>query len=260
MNLTKPLEARGRVIGEGREPLICTPLVARTRQALALELAEVQSLRPDLVEWRADFFEGIADAAEVLDVARQLRSDAGDIPLLFTVRSRREGGQPIALDDAHVASLCEAVCKSRAVDFGDFEMSAPAAHIAQVRAACRSSETRLVLSFHDFKATPTAGELFAKFRHAQDLGGDVAKVAVMPATPEDVLTLLAATQKASRELGIPLISISMGAQGALTRMAGWMFGSSVTFAAGQGSSAPGQVPVEDLRTVLAVLQKVLAPK
>ncbi|MCC7198074.1 MAG: type I 3-dehydroquinate dehydratase [Gammaproteobacteria bacterium] len=260
MNLTKPLEARGRVIGEGREPLICTPLVASTRQALALELAEVQSLRPDLIEWRADFFERIADTAEVLDLARQLRSDAGDIPLLFTVRSHREGGQHIPLDDGEVASLYEAVCKSRAVDFVDFEMSAPAAQIALVRAACRGSGTRLVLSFHDFQSTPTAGELFAKFRHAQDLGGDAAKVAVMPATPEDVLTLLAATQKASRELGIPLISISMGAHGALSRVAGWMFGSSVTFAAGQGVSAPGQVPVEDLRAVLAVLQGALASK
>lgn len=258
MRMTKPLEARGRVIGEGREPLICTPLVGRTRQALAPEIAEVVALAPDLIEWRADFFADLADTTAVLGLARQLRSDAGDIPLIFTVRSHREGGEPIVLDDAQTAALCEEVCRAGVADFVDFEMSAPAAHVAGVRAACRSSGTQLLLSFHDFHGTPTAGELFAKFRHAQDLGGNVAKVAVMPSCPEDVLALLAATQKAHRELGIPLIGISMGAFGAPSRIAGWMFGSSVTFAAGQGSSAPGQVPVGDLRAAVAVLQRALA--
>jgi 3-dehydroquinate dehydratase-1 len=49
--------------------------------------------------------------------------------------------------------------------------------------------------------------------------------------------------------------MAMGPLGAVTRMVGGVFGSSLTFAVGAASSAPGQVPIEELNTVLAVLQK-----
>ena len=153
--------------------------------------------------------------------------------------------------------LCEAICAQQVVDFVDFEMSAPAEHIVGVRTACRSSGTQLILSYHNFQVTPDAEQLHHKFRTAQSLGGDLAKVAVTPRDLSDVLVLLMATLRASRELRLPLISISMGGYGALTRMMGWVFGSSVTFAVGKASSAPGQIPLDDLNVVLTILRKSL---
>lgn len=79
----------------------------------------------------------------------------------------------------------------------------------------------------------------------------------MPQKLEDVLTLLSLTLDAQKYLRIPVISIAMGEYGSLTRMFSWVFGSAVTFAVGENSSAPGQVPIEDLKTVLAVTQKGL---
>ena len=70
-----------------------------------------------------------------------------------------------------------------------------------------------------------------------------------------MLTLLGATLSASQKLRIPLISMSMGPYGSLTRLFGWTFGSALTFAVGANSSAPGQVPIEDLNAVIAILQK-----
>ena len=52
----------------------------------------------------------------------------------------------------------------------------------------------------------------------------------------------------------------MGPYGSLTRMFGWAFGSALTFAVGAAASAPGQVPIEDLNTVLGLLQKSIAGK
>jgi 3-dehydroquinate dehydratase-1 len=95
---------------------------------------------------------------------------------------------------------------------------------------------------------------------ADQLGADVAKVAVMPRNLDDVLTLLTATHEASKKLRIPLVSMSMGPLGSLTRLFGWAFGSALTFAVGASSSAPGQVPVEDLNTVLAILQRSMSIK
>lgn len=63
-----------------------------------------------------------------------------------------------------------------------------------------------------------------------------------------------------KKLRIPLISMSMGPYGAMTRLFGWTFGSALTFAVGASSSAPGQVPIEDLNTALAILQKSMGGK
>jgi 3-dehydroquinate dehydratase-1 len=72
--------------------------------------------------------------------------------------------------------------------------------------------------------------------------------------------VLSATLEASQKLDIPLISMSMGAYGTLTRLFGWTCGSAMSFAVGVAASAPGQVPIEDLRTVLEIVNKSFSPK
>jgi 3-dehydroquinate dehydratase I len=251
----RAIQVRGRPLAGGRVPAVCAPLVGRTRERLLAETAAVAAKRPDLLEWRVDFFEGIADTKAVVDVAAALKQAARDIPLLFTRRSSREGGEPIALDEAQVVALCRAVCASGQVDLIDYEMSQDAQHVAQVRDAARAAGVQLVLSFHDFQATPAADALQQRFALAQQLGADVAKIAVMPRGMDDVLTLLAATLAASDALRIPVISMAMGGAGAVTRLAGGLFGSALSFAVGEQASAPGQWPIEELETALALLRK-----
>jgi 3-dehydroquinate dehydratase I len=77
----------------------------------------------------------------------------------------------------------------------------------------------------------------------------------MPRAMDDVLTLLAATLAASGALRIPVISMAMGGAGAVTRLAGGLFGSALSFAVGEQASAPGQWPIEELETALALLRK-----
>ena len=253
-----PIVLRGRPLAGGRLPAVCAPLVARTLHALAQEAAAVAALGPDLLEWRVDFFSALADTGEVLAAARAVRQAAGDIPVLFTRRSQREGGQPIALDEPQVLALYEAVAASGSVDAMDFEMGNEAAHVAQVRASTRRHGLALVLSFHDFQRTPSDADLDARFAQAQRLEADVAKVAVMPQSAEDVHRLLGATLRASTSLRIPVISMAMGGLGAVTRLAGGAFGSALTFAVGSAASAPGQIPIADVRGTLAVLQRASA--
>ena len=76
----------------------------------------------------------------------------------------------------------------------------------------------------------------------------------MPKNYADVLTLLGATLKARTEvLEIPVVTMSMGAEGVITRLAGGLFGSDITFAIGKAPSAPGQIPIGELRRAMAVL-------
>ena len=59
---------------------------------------------------------------------------------------------------------------------------------------------------------------------------------------------------------LPPISMSIGPKDTMTRLVGWTFGSAQTFAVSTSSSTPGQVSIEYLYTVLAILQKTIVGK
>ncbi len=254
MSQEKVIDIRGRRLG-GATPLICTPLVGKTAERVLAEAASVVAKKPDVVEWRVDYFGAIGNAAAVLETGRALRAAIGDLPLIFTRRSMREGGEPITLDDEAVVRLYDAVGASGLVDFLDFEMGNDAVHVRRVCDAAHGHGARVILSYHNFGYTPGRDFLVQRFLEAERLGGDVAKVAVMPRDRMDVLALLAATAEADAKAKIPLISMSMGPLGALTRMVGGAFGSSLSFAVGEAASAPGQIPIADLVAVYDVLRR-----
>src|SRR4029450_6364670 len=96
--------------------------------------------------------------------------------------------------------------------------------------------------------------LLAKVGEMQELGADIAKIAVMPQKPEDVLRLLHVTVLARRQFPrLPLVTMSMGALGSITRVAGFLYGSDMAFAVGKAASAPGQIPIEDARRTTELL-------
>lgn len=251
---TKPLEIRGRLLGGHGPSLICTPLVGRTAAALTAELLAILPKSPDLIEWRVDFFDAIADQGRVLAAAAELRALARGIPIIFTRRAVHEGGEPIALEEDAVVDLYAALCASGDIDIVDYELSQPEHHRRRVRAVSQAYGVALIVSCHDFVATPPNEQMLAILLHAAREGADIAKLAVMPCSQTDVLRLLEASLQASAELTVPLISMSMGSLGAVTRICGWLYGSSVSFAVGQRISAPGQVPIETLRDAMAALR------
>jgi 3-dehydroquinate dehydratase-1 len=246
----RPLCVGGVPIANGRVPIVCVPLVARTSQAIDDEVVAVMAKSPDVLEWRVDHFEGIGDTQVVIAVARAVQDAARGTPLIVTRRSEREGGAATGLDDGQAIALYEAICAARCADFIDYELGNGGAKFARVRRAAREHRVGLIGSFHDFASTPSVSVLVEKFAQAKREGADVAKVAVMPHDPRDVLTLLAATWQARCALDMPLVSMAMGPLGVLSRIGGSLFGSSLTFAAGERASAPGQMQVDDLRQAL----------
>ena len=248
---------KGKVIGEGSQPLICTPLVGINEEAVVVELASVLAKKPDMIEWRADFFQGIANTNDVIALGNKIKEIAGDMPVIFTIRSIREGGQPIPLTDSQAIELNEAICMKTSIEYVDCELSNTLLHFEQLRKVAQEHGKKVIASYHNFSSTPSQEALFQKFTQAETYGADIGKVAVMPQTLEDVLVLFSATLEAKNKLKIPVISMSMGALGAVTRMFGGVFGSSVSFAVGQNSSAPGQVPIEDLEIVFGIMKKTM---
>jgi 3-dehydroquinate dehydratase-1 len=257
MNQTRTIQVRGKALGGGTLPVIITPLVGTTRAALLDEVAAIVPKRPDLLEWRIDFFADIGDDKAVIASAQAIRKVANGIPVLLTRRNVSEGGNPIPIAEPAVVAMYIAACEAKCVEIIDYELSNAAADLQRLREVSKASGIAMIMSYHNFQMTPDAATLDSKFAAAHHLGADVAKVAVMPKNEQDVLTLLAATDRARQTIDIPLISMSMGGVGSLSRIIGWVYGSAATFAVGKSSSAPGQISIEELRVMLALIRKAV---
>ena len=184
----------------------------------------------------------IADTAAVLAAGQRDACGRGrDADHLHLPRAH-EGGQAIALDAEGVVAALRRGGRSGLVDLLDFELSNPPSTCAACASARASTRRALILSYHNFGYTPGSDFLVERFLEAERLGADVAKVAVMPRDRADVITLLAATAQAEAKARIPLISMSMGPLGAATRMVGGVFGSSLSFAIGEGARRRGRCP------------------
>src|SRR5699024_570055 len=104
---------------------------------------------------------------------------------------------------------------------------------------------------------PTRRSSDLKAEVAERMGADFVKLAVMPENKADVFALLEATRMIDEALEVPVITMSMGELGGLSRVMGWAYGSVLTFAVGVEMSAPGQMPIKELRHVINQTQELL---
>ncbi len=248
----KKVTVRGTVIG-GAQPLICLPLVAKDRDSLLEQASELVGLQPDLLEWRIDGYEKVADIHDSLLVLQELRPIIDQTPLIFTCRIDREGGMQ-EISQQKRLELFAGAMESGEVDIVDIELCNDKEFIESVRKIAGVNKVTLILSYHNFNNTPDEEFICNKLWEARKAGADIAKLAVMPTDYSDVLTLLSGTNRArTGGVDIPMVTVSMGVQGGVSRLAGGLFGSDITFGVGRESSAPGQMPINDLRTGMALL-------
>jgi 3-dehydroquinate dehydratase-1 len=251
MTTTPPtVRLKSVVLGEGR-PKVCVPLVASTAESLRAAAAGLPSGDFDLVELRIDFFDGVDDAESVTAALASVRDALPDgIPILFTFRTAGEGGQREISPDAYEALLACAV--DAGADAIDVEMFTERAHLERIVAHAHAAGVPVVMSSHDFEKTPPRDEIVARLVAQQDLGADLVKVAVMPTSPQDVLTLMEATERfVSLAATRPAITMSMGGLGVVSRLAGETYGSCLSFGSVGTASAPGQIDAGALMSVLS---------
>jgi 3-dehydroquinate dehydratase I len=238
----------------GPRPLICVPLVAADRAQLLQQATFAHSLAPDVVEWRADSFDDLSFDG-VVRAARAVREVLDHEALIFTLRASSEGGAKSLAQDVRLG-LIQAAIACGDVDIVDLELSNGREFLAPLTRHAHAQKVRVILSFHDFTATPGTDALLATVSDMVSQGADIAKVACMPREPGDVLRLLEVTLAARRKFpSVPLCTMSIGNLGVLTRAAGFLFGSDMSFAVGTAASAPGQIPIGELRVLIEALQR-----
>lgn len=241
-------------IGEGM-PKICVPIVGMTEEEILLQTEEVYRSSADLAEWRVDWFEDALDIEKVLCVLEKIKELLREKPLIFTFRTKTEGGEKECSYEQYRELLIE-VAKSKMATVIDVEVL----HWEGIKALIQEIQREqipVIGSNHDFLKTESKVELIERMVMIQNMGVDVVKLAVMPRNEEDVLILLEATlEMRKRHATVPIVTMSMSKTGAISRISGEMFGSAITFASLGRMSAPGQIEVGKMQGVLKILHEM----
>ena len=205
------------------------------------------------MEWRVDLFECAKDLGAVARCAAKLRVALKDKLLLITFRTKAEGGN-VGLTHEEYLRYIRTVLDTDCADLIDIEFFTAGADLPMLIDDAHTAGATVVCSSHDFRTTPPQAALVARMVQMQQAGADLPKLAVMPQSRTDVLELLAATaEMADLHPETPVITMSMGALGAVSRLAGETFGSAMTFANPGQASAPGQVSLNIVNEVLDAL-------
>lgn len=198
----------------------------------------------DLIEWRADFL----PKEEILTVAPAVFEKFVGREVIFTLRTSREGGQ-IELTNEEYIQLLKEIASLYQPEFIDFEYYSHKEVFDQML-----EFPNLVLSYHNFEETPE--NYMEIMSELTSLSPAVVKMAVMAETEQDVLDVMNYT-RGFKTLNAEqsYATMSMGALGKLSRVAGMLTGSCWTFASLDEVSAPGQMSLANVQKILTVLEE-----
>ena len=245
------LKVKNKVFGNGK-PLVCVSVMDAKKDDIVAEVLRLTEAKAEMIEWRVDAFEGVESLNDVREVLQEIAPLIKDTVFVFTFRSKEQGGL-CSLCSEKVYDLHQVAAESHVVDFIDVEYFYTEDADVEVY-DLQKMGTRVITSHHDFHETPSSDVLFMLLEQMKHSNADIVKLAMMPNTTEDVLRLLEETNHFHKRYpNQPLITMSMGKMGMISRISGETFGSCVTFGAGKNASAPGQIPMDELERILQVL-------
>lgn len=167
---------------------------------------------------------------------------------LTTIATCREGSKT---DEQRIELLSHAI--RAGADFVDLDVRNHPEFIGRIRRISIDCGCRLILSYHNYEACPSADELKEILRHCFDSGCDLAKIACLcrsKAESARLLSLYDAPEHAGK-----IISIGMGSSGRITRLASVFLGAPFTYASLQRGreTAEGQVDFKGLQSILEAM-------
>ncbi|WP_301859588.1 type I 3-dehydroquinate dehydratase [uncultured Megasphaera sp.] len=243
----------GNVTLDNGMPKICVPIVGRTVDELVQECRYLQDKIYDVVELRIDFLTDVTSLDAIGTAIEAVRTELPNSAILFTFRTKEEGGET-AVPEAYYFELIQYAIESGKVDAVDIEYFRNHDSIKTTLDIAKKHGITVIMSNHDFDKTPSFDEITERLIGMKKLGADVAKLACMPQSAKDVLTLLSATESVKSQYpDEPIITMSMGKLGAVSRISGETFGSALTFGSAKKASAPGQIEVSTLQMILRAL-------
>lgn len=232
-------------------PKLVIPCIEGTRGKILAFAKEVVDKEIQMLELRVDYYEDEKNA--LFDLVNEVKEVIGTKELIVTLRSTDEGGEKNGDRFSYGELIIDLLNRTKA-DFVDVELEKIDEKLHKDLINLQISESskadvnttkafdRLILSFHDFDKTPSEKSIVDKLEQMNSYGVHYGKIACMPQKPDDVMSLLMATEKVKKlHPDFHLITMSMGKMGELSRIWGGLYGSEVSFCTLQKASAPGQV-------------------
>lgn len=230
------------------------PITAKTKeQALAQAQVIANTADADLAEFRIDLLSFASDTKQVIALGHELKKILGNKPMIATIRTKNEGSQ-LEISDADYGKTYQAYLKNPFMDWLDVEMFRDQKVVSEIVQKAHQKKVLVVMSNHDFQKTPSQDEIEKRLLKQDQMGADVLKIAVMPKSKQDVFTLMNATLKVSQQTTKPLLTMSMGQLGTISRVATANMGGSYSFGMIGQASAPGQIDVTKLKQILQTVQ------
>lgn len=253
----RPLQVGNLTIQQGKPAIIVSTTGNDAESALKLARQAAQTPQVQVVELRVDKLDFATHVDKVTQLGQAMRRELKGKPLLLTLRTKEEGGS-LSPDDASYIALYQQWLEAGFADLIDIEMRIGAQAVDQLVQQAHQHHVAVILSYHDFQATPDNADMLRRLTWQAAHGADILKIAVMPKTPQDVSRLTDVTWQMRQRSDKPLLTMSMGGLGAVTRVSGEVFGSNLTFGTLGEASAPGQLDVQALDQTLTTLHKANA--
>ncbi|SCC73208.1 3-dehydroquinate dehydratase [Acinetobacter albensis] len=230
------------------------PITAKTaEQALAQAKVITDNPNADIAEFRIDLLDFASNNKAVITLGKQLNQILKDKPLIATIRTANEGGQ-LKVSDAEYEKIYTEYLKQPFMQLLDIEMFREQNSVKKLTKLAHQKNVLVIMSNHDFDKTPTQQEIEQRLLKQDQLGADVLKIAVMPKSKHDVMTLMNATLNVSQHSQKPLLTMSMGRLGTISRIATANMGGSMSFGMIGEASASGQIDVAQLKQLLKTVQ------
>lgn len=246
-----PVAAGSKLMGRER-PLICAPLIGHDAATMLAQAERARAVAADFVEVRADRLTS-PDAGTVREIVRELQRLG--LPTLVTNRRADEGGAARQPEAARLDLLRAAISAGTIAAF-DVELATEAVARDRLISFGLRQGVPAVVSHHDFTGTPDDRTLDDLVEAMSAVGASAVKIAVTPRDAGEAVRLLVWCRAVSeRPAARPTIVLGMGPYGFVTRVAGHLAGSALTFATldDETGSAPGQPTIESLRAAWAAL-------
>ena len=220
---------------------VCIPIVETTVEKALIAIQEVYRWA-DLIELRADYLRRGKLAPLV---------ENREKPIIVTNRRKGEGGKYKGGERKRLRVLQEAM--DLGADYIDVEL---ATERSSLQGLIRNKGgTQVILSFHDFRRTPSLKELQKLFDQMVRLGADVIKIASFASSWEDNLSVLSLIPfaKARKQ---EIVAFCMGEKGKLSRIFSPFLGAAWTYASLNKvkASAPGQMTVKEMKEIWETLK------
>ena len=192
----------------------------------------------DIIEFRVDLLKNL-EIDYIIQHLRKIKENG--LKIILTVRAKWEGGGQEIDDNTRFNIFKNCV---DLVDYLDIELSSTEI-IGDVIKLGKDKGKEIIVSFHDFEKTPSEEVIQSIIDKSFDVGADISKYAFKVNSEDDVGRILSISYK-NKLLGRKLIAIGMGELGRITRVAGYFFGSLITYTYIGKSVAPGQIDVDKL--------------